>query len=89
MIESSEKLYQITITNRKTLTLNGVLSVDSFGEDYLVLCTSLGELTVEGENLKIESLSKENGEIFIVGKINAFFYKEEKTEKGFLKKIFK
>ena len=89
MNEARDKLYQVNINNRKTLTLNGVENVESFGEDYLILNTSLGELTIEGENLKIESLTKENGEIFILGKINGLFYKEEKAKKRFFKKNFK
>ena len=89
MTEAKDKLYQITVNNRKSLSLNGVINVEGFGEDYLILNTELGEMTLEGEELKIESLTKENGEIFIVGKINGLFFKDEKSEKGFFKKIFK
>ena len=89
MIDAKERIYQLVISNREKLTVNGVINVESFGEDYLILNTTLGELTVEGEDLKIESLTKENGEILIVGKIDGMFYKSEKSEKGFFKKIFK
>lgn len=89
MIDTKGKAYQAIINNREKLVINGVLNVESFGEEYLVLNTSLGEVTVEGEDLKIESLTKENGEILIIGKINGFFYKDEKSEKGFFRKIFK
>ena len=89
MNDVREKRYQLTIDNRERLVINGVLNVESFGDDYLVLNTLLGEITVEGAELKIESLTKENGEILIIGKINGLFYKDEKMEKGFFRKIFK
>lgn len=89
MNEYKEKTFQTVIDNRETLRLNGVINIEGFGEEYLILNTSLGELTVEGENLKIESLIKESGEILIIGKFNGMFYKERNTEKRFFKKMFK
>ncbi len=89
MLDSKENVFQLTINNRERLTVNGVINVEGFSEEYLVLNTTLGELAVEGESLKIESLTKENGEILIIGKINGLFYKDEKSEKGFFRKIFK
>ena len=89
MIEVKDKKFQTVMENREILKLNGVLSIESFGEDYLVLDTELGELSVEGKNLKIESLIKENGDIYITGKINGIFYKEKNDEKSFLRKLFK
>ena len=88
MSETSKKT-QTVINGRESITLNGVLSVDGFAEDYVLLNTTLGELTIEGHNLKIENLIKETGEIYVVGNISAMFYKDEKVVKGFLKKIFK
>lgn len=84
-----DKKIQTVIDNRESLTMGGVINVECFTEDYLILNTSLGELTVEGENLKIESLTKENGDIYISGKINGVYYKEKTSDKGFFRKIFK
>ena len=89
MIDAKEKIYQTCITNREKILVSGVMNVECFGEEYLTLNTTQGQLTIEGENLKIESLTKENGEILITGKICGLFYREERSEKGFLRKIFK
>ena len=89
MIEAKDRSYQLTINNREKISMNGVINVEGFGEEYLLLNTAIGELTIEGSDLKIESLTKENGEIVILGKINGLFYREEKSEKGFFKKLFK
>ena len=86
---NGESFYEIYIKNKNEIKLNGVLSVDSFDEDFLTLDTELGQLVIEGKNLKIESLAKENREILIKGDFCGLFYKERKIEKGFLSKIFK
>ena len=89
MLEGYKDNYETVLTNKEKLVLNGVKNVESFGEDYLVLSTMLGELTVEGKYLKIESLTKENGEIVIHGKICGIFFKDPEGEKGFFRKLFK
>ena len=83
------KSREMIIKNRECLTLDGVMNVESFGEDYLTLATDLGEIVVEGKNLKIESLTKDNGEILINGQIDGVFYKDKKSEKGFFARLFK
>lgn len=89
MSEIKDKKIETLIENREFLRMNGVINVEGFGEDFLILNTTLGELSVEGENLKIESLTKECGEINITGKINALFYREKALQKGLFKKLFK
>ena len=74
----------IILKDRGRIEISGVESVGSFDEGFVVLTTSLGEVNIEGEGLKIEDLSSERGEILILGKINAFFYKDKilKRRKG-------
>ena len=89
MNQQNSRNFEMILTNREKLVLSGVKNVEAFGEDYLTLCTELGELTIEGNSLKIESLTKEDGEILIIGNISGMFYKDPKSEKGFLRKLFK
>ena len=89
MSDTVKKIYETVVKNRECLTLSGVINVEGFAEDYLTLKTELGDVVVEGHGLKIESLTKENGEIFIIGRIDGVYYKDQKSEKGFWGKIFK
>ncbi len=76
----------LTVKNRTVLTINGVLNVISFDEDYLTLETNEGRIGVEGQGLKIESLTRDNGEIEIAGIIRGVFYTDKKMkEKPFLR----
>ena len=61
--ENNSKDYLLNLINRERLTLDGVKNVEAFGEDYLTLSTQQGEIIIEGSNLKIEELKKENGQI--------------------------
>ena len=76
-VMNNEEKGRIVLTDRSALTLDGVENVGSFDENYVVIATALGEVNVEGEGLKIESLSNERGEILIKGKVNAIFYKDK------------
>ena len=74
----------LEIVNRKEVRVGGVKSVLGFGDDYVALETSLGKLIIEGEGMKIENLSKDDGLIEITGKVNNAGYSEQKTRQGLL-----
>ena len=71
----------LTLIDRTRLSLNGVENVGSFDDAFVKIVTALGELFVEGEELKIKDLSHERGEILIEGKISAVYYKDKLQKK--------
>jgi len=79
----------LIIKDRKSLTLNGVKNVLGFDETYVSLASELGKLTVEGRELKIESLTKDDGIIVISGEIDGAYFNEQKTGKSFFSSLFK
>ena len=78
----------LTVKERNKLSLNGVSNIESFDEGYITLETNEGRICIEGQGLKIESLSREGGEIQITGKIVGVFYSEKKKLGGRLSKLF-
>ncbi len=84
-----KKKQTVVLENRHRLVIDSVINVKSFNDDYLIINTELGEICVEGKELKIEELLQENGKILITGEISGFFYNEEKANKGIFSKIFK
>ncbi len=82
-------MHNAIIENREKLMLSGIEDVISFDELELELVTELGELTVRGEMLNIESLNRDTGDMLVTGKINELMYSDRKPEsKGFFKKLF-
>lgn len=88
-MENIAKTQTVILENRKTLTIDCVLNVDNFNEDFLEISTDFGGISIEGSNLKIEELRQETGKILISGVISGIFYKEAKASKGFFGGIFK
>ena len=88
--EEKQKPSTITLQNRTTLSLDGVSDVLSFDESAVLLQTTLGTLSVEGEGLHILSLALESGIVSMSGKINALFYTERGSgaKGGFFSRLF-
>ncbi len=70
----------LTLKNREKLALDGVLAVVSFDEGAVVLKTTLGRLTIEGEGLHVTKLLLDCGEVSLEGKIRGVYY--EDTREG-------
>ena len=79
MAKEEIKHTSLSIKERNRLTINGVLNIESFDDSYITLEIGEGRISVEGVGLKIESLSKEGGEILVSGKINGVFYNEKRV----------
>lgn len=91
-IKIEEKKSNLTLDSRKNLTLNGVIEVISFDEEKILLNTCVGMLTIKGQELKMNKLDVQNGDIAITGMVDSFTYsglKPKKDEEGILKKLFK
>lgn len=77
--ESNQKQKQkanqnLILENRSSLSISGITDVDSFDERAICLYTQLGELTIQGRELHIDSMSVETGNMTITGDIWAIVY---------------
>ena len=72
--KTAAKNQNIILENRKNLTISGITDVDSFDEKEISLYTQLGELSVQGRELHIDSMSIETGDMTITGEIWAIVY---------------
>lgn len=66
--------HNMILENRKSLSISGITDVDSFDERAICLYTQLGELTIQGKELHIDSMSVETGDMTITGDIWAIIY---------------
>ena len=57
--------------------MSGILEVKSFHDEEILLQSSCGEISIEGDGLKIDSFSVETGKISIAGKITGVLYYEK------------
>lgn len=84
--------HNITIQDRKNITISGVKKIENFDKEEFVLETSMGYLLITGKELELIKLDTNIGNISIRGMINSFNYTENKKkqkEESLLTKLFK
>ena len=80
--------HKLTLQERKSLTMTGVTEVVRFEESAVVLKTSLGLMTVQGQDLKLKTLSLDGGQVAVEGHIGALIY-EEPREGGLWQRLWR
>ena len=82
---------EIMMRGRSALDVTGVDEVISFDEEQVHLQSVDGEMMIEGEGIKIETLDTERGVVRINGRINAIYYASDpdKMKKGFFGKLMR
>ena len=78
--------HNISLENRKRVFVDGVDEVISFDEYSVYMNTSLGRLLINGEQLHIQTLCLEKGNVVVDGEINEIIY--ESDQKNAKKGIF-
>ena len=80
--------HKLTLNERKNLTMTGVTEVLSFDETTVALKTSLGLLTVQGQELKLKTLSLEGGQVAVDGHITGLSYEEPRQTGSWRRRLF-
>ena len=95
-----ENLSNIAMTNhhfelisRSELRVYGVNDVHSFNDEGILLETTMGLLTVGGNNLRITKLNLEQGEVCLRGEVNTLVYSDNLSPlqkgSGIMSKLFR
>jgi len=78
--------HHLILEDRERLTVSGVEEVESFDENTIVMDTAQGVLIVRGENLHIEKLSLDGGDLKVEGMVESLAY-EEPRRGGFFSRL--
>ncbi len=70
------KLHKISMTNRRSCVVNGVKDVLSFDIHEVLLETEQGMLMIKGDDLHVNRLTLEKGEVDVDGKIDSLTYSD-------------
>lgn len=88
--------HSLRIINREQVSIEGVLSVESFDDEQIILETDLGTLTLRGEDLHIKQLDLESSRLAVDGLISLCAYSAPKPRggrtakpRGFLERLLK
>lgn len=90
---SKPKSQNLILENREKLSVSGVIDVESFNDENIVVETELGILVIRGEDLHISKLNLDNSELNVEGDIISLEYSDSEGSKskglGFLGRMFK
>ncbi len=82
--------HRLALEDRNKLSLTGITDMGSFDESAAVMETARGTLIVRGENLHVEKLSLDAGEVTLSGEVGSLVYEESaKSQGGFLQRLFR
>lgn len=87
-VKPAAKAHTLHMENREKLSLAGVEDVSGFDENLILLETSLGALTVRGEQLHIERIDLDAGQLELRGKIRELSYDESAHSASLWARLF-
>lgn len=89
--KNKHQSHNIIMESRKNISISGVTDVDNFDDKTILIYTHLGELSVNGKNLHVNSMSIETGEMTIEGEIYSLVYgdKDKHEPLSMLRKLFR
>lgn len=71
-----QRAHMLTLEGRTKAHLAGVIAVSCFNEQEVVLETTAGEIALLGENLHIDQLNLEDGQLNVTGQIVGVEYSD-------------
>lgn len=74
--------HRVLLEDRGSLSVSGVEDVESFDESTIVMATVKGTLVVRGENLHVEKLSLDGGDLKVEGTVDCLTYEDDGRERG-------
>ncbi|HHT82853.1 MAG: YabP/YqfC family sporulation protein [Christensenellales bacterium] len=74
---------------KNTLTVNGVVSVESFDSKLVMANLNNNSIQIKGDNLNVVDLDIKGQTLVIKGNVNSLTYGRKQEKTSFLKKIFK
>ena len=75
-LNSSTRMHKVTMTNRRSCTISGVSDVLSFDIHEILLETEQGMLMIKGDDLHVNRLTLEKGEVDVDGRLDSFTYSD-------------
>lgn len=91
---ATRKRHQLTLRHRESMSVEGVLNVESFDNQEVLVETEQGMMIVRGDDLHIKELNLEGGSLQVDGFVRSIEYtgegpRKKGKSKGLLGKLFK
>ena len=74
--------HNITITERKNITLSGIKKLNSFDDTEFFIDSVMGSILIKGNSLELVNLDTYSGKLAIKGKIISLNYLDDNKSKN-------
>lgn len=82
-MENEHKTHGISICERRAAVLTGILSVEGFDEENVLMKTAEEEgLSIQGHGLHVDKFDSDTGELAVSGLVDAVVYYDIKRKRG-------
>lgn len=93
LIQKNGKIHKVQLTSRNYAGITGVNDVLSFDAGEILLETEQGILMIRGNDLHVNRLTLEKGEVDVDGRIDSLTYSDNagygKSGESFISRLFK
>lgn len=76
LYNQSKQTHKLVLLNRSAISLTGIVDVISFDLNEVLLETETGMLTIKGQDLHVNRLTLEKGEVEVSGTVDSLLYSE-------------
>ncbi len=85
----SNETHTLILEERSRLRISGVKDIGSFSDTKIILDTSMGELTVKGEELHVIGLDPETGDFSMTGRVRSLLYSSFSSRENMIGRLFR
>lgn len=82
------KIHSLNLERRERLSIAGVEDVSGFDENLVVLSTGQGDLCIRGQQLHIEKIDLDQGQLELRGHIQELSYDEPAASGSLWQRLF-
>lgn len=86
---SRANTHKLTMDNRESTSMTGIIKVISIDPDLVLLVTEQGKLKITGKNMQANTLDLDKGILELSGHFNSVAYSGDKDGGMTLKGLFK
>ena len=76
--------HNVIMEERHHLSVSGVMDIERFDEEEVIVATELGQLSIKGQGLHLNKIDVSDGELSIEGELDSISYSQQSVKGGSL-----
>ena len=77
-----KKSHGFSVIERKSVVMTGIVSIDGFDEENIIMKTDDDGISLQGHGLHVDKFDADTGELYCSGTVDAIVYYDAKRRMG-------